>query len=143
MALFNTCEVRVGRLMEIAVDAGYGTPADVDAMIGMIGATLDRLPASSNVVIAADWRGVHLMKQDAAARAHTMLTARSPRVERSAILASGTSSTEMFQFFRLVRESEHPNRRVFDDPRAMQDYLGAVLTPVERHRLDVFLARTP
>ena len=79
MARSNTCELVVGRLIEITVDAGYHVPADVDAMIAMIGAAMARIPASTKAVIVADWRGVHLMPPDTATRAHAMLTAVSPR----------------------------------------------------------------
>ncbi len=141
MARSNTCELVVGRLMEITVDAGYHAPGDVDAMIAMIGASMARLPSSSKAVIVADWRGVHLMPPDTAARAHTMLTAVSPRVERSAILVSTTSGTEMLQFVRLVRESQHPSRRIFDGVGPLSAWVRELLTPAEAARLAVFLGR--
>ncbi|WP_236519190.1 hypothetical protein [Sandaracinus amylolyticus] len=141
MRALNTCAVHSGRLMEIAVDAGYGSATDVDDMISKIGATMSRLPPTTRVVIAADWRGCHLMPPPAAERAHVMLRATNDRIERSAILGSTTSSVEMLQFMRLVRESQHPSRRVFQDPREMSAYLGELLTPSERRRLDAFLFR--
>lgn len=141
MARPNTCELNVGRLIEITVDGGYHAPADVDAMIAMIGAAMARIPASTKAVIVADWRGVHLMPPDTAARAHTMLTAVSPRVERSAILVSTTSSMEMLQFVRLVRESQHPSRRIFDTTASLGAWLREVLVPLEVARLSAFLGR--
>jgi hypothetical protein len=129
--------------MEIAVDGGYHSPADVEAMTGLIGAQIARLPATTKVIVAADWRGVHLMNPDTAARAHAMLTAQSPRIERSALLVSGTSSTEMLQFVRLVRESAHPSRRIFDHVRGMKTFLSERLESHEATRLDAFLTRLP
>ena len=137
----NTCEVRVGRLMEITVDAGYGSAADVDAMIAMIGARFASLPPAATAVIAADWRGVHLMAPETSERAHAMLTARNPRIERSAILVSSLSSIELLQFIRIVREGQHPSRRIFDGTRPMLGWLGEVLTAAEGARLATFLAR--
>ena len=43
----NTCQFVVGRLLEIRVDAGYGSVADVDAMIGMIFENVAKLPADA------------------------------------------------------------------------------------------------
>ena len=137
----NTCEIVVGRLMEITVDAGYHAPADVDAMIAMIGAHVARRPPGTKVVIAADWRGVHLMAPDTATRAHAMLTRSSPHVERSAILVGTSSSMEMLQFVRLVRESQHPSRRIFDTAATLSAWVRELLVPAELARLSVFLGR--
>jgi hypothetical protein len=139
----NTCEIVVGRLMEIAVDAGYHSPDDVEKMIAMIGARFTTLPATTSAMIAADWRGVHLMAPDTATRAHAMLTRVSSRVERSALLVHTASSTEMLQFVRLVRESHHPSRRIFDQPSQLHAWLAEILTPAESARLLKFVARTP
>jgi hypothetical protein len=139
----NTCDIVVGRLMEITVDGGYHSPDDVDTMIAMIGARFASLPAATSAVVAADWRGVHLMKPDTATRAHAMLTRVSPRIERSAILVHTTSSMEMLQFVRLVRESHHPSRRIFDQPSQLHAWLAEVLTPVESSRLLRFVGREP
>jgi precorrin isomerase len=107
----------------------------------MIGARLTPLPATATVVVAADWRGVHLMRPETALRAHAMLTRVSPRIERSALLVRGNSSTEMLQFVRLVRESHHPSRRIFDAPAPMQGWLAELLTARESARLTAFMSR--
>lgn len=141
MTRANTCSIVVGRLMEITVDAGYHAPADVDAMIGMIGARLATIAPSTNVIVAADWRGVHLMPPETAARAHAMLTRVSPRIDRSALLVNTSSSLEMLQFVRLVRESHHTGRRIFDQGAALHAWLSEVLTREESARLSSFLGR--
>lgn len=137
----NTSEIVIGRLVEITADAGYHSPEDVDAMIAMIAMSFTKLPASTMAVVVADWRGVHLMKPETAARAHAMLTRASPRIERSAILVSSASSTEMLQFVRLVRESHHPGRRIFDSPSALESWVAEILSPSERRRAATFLSR--
>jgi len=54
----------------------------------------------------------------------------------------GTSSSmEMLQFVRLVRESHHPSRRIFDSPSALGTWASEVLTPAETARLTSFLSR--
>jgi hypothetical protein len=76
--LRNTCEVVVGRLLEIRVAAGYRTVADVDEMIAMIRESVSKLPSATKVVIAADWRAVQVMPPDTAARAREMLAGANP-----------------------------------------------------------------
>jgi hypothetical protein len=137
----NTCGVVIGRLLEITVDAGYRTAEDVDAMMSMITSQFAGLPTNATVVIAADWRGVRLMPPDVAKAAHRMLTTRNPRIERSAMLVDGASGLEMLQFVRLLREAQHPARRIFETTRPMQSWLREVLNPAESVRLAAFLSR--
>jgi hypothetical protein len=134
----NTCETRVGRLLEIRVGAGYDTVADVDAMIAQIAREVAHI-APKKVVIAADWRPIKLMSAQAAGRALDMLTTGNPAIERSAILVSDRSPTAVMQFFRLVRESHNENRRLFSDPSDLAAWLDEVLAPEEAARLHVFL----
>ena len=135
----NTCVVRVGRLMEIDVASGYKTPADVEDMIGMIGAELAKLPSKTRVVIAADWRPCTVFTPDVADRAVKMLTVINPRVERSAILHRADHATSILQVFRLVKESHFEGRRVFTVAADMERWLAEVLDPAERERLRAFL----
>lgn len=135
----NTCEVKVGRLLEIRVSAGYRSVADVDAMIEMIADRVAATPGDT-IVIAADWRPIRLMSAAASDRALAMLTRWSPRIERSAILTSSASPTAVMQFFRLVRASGHPARRIFGDSLEMRAWLDEVLSPVESERLRRFLS---
>jgi hypothetical protein len=139
----NTCRIQVGRLMEIRVDAGYGTVADVDHMMGLIGDLIARIPVQTRVIIAADWRGCRVMSSEASERALAMLTRNNPRVERSAILTSDASSVAVLQFLRLVRESGHPQRRLFSRVVEMQSWLAEVLSPAEGVRLYEFLDHEP
>src|SRR3954469_4371362 len=60
----NTCEARVGRLLEVRVDAGYQSVRDVDKMIVMMQAHFGRLPAGEKCIIAADWRNVTMMSPE-------------------------------------------------------------------------------
>jgi hypothetical protein len=65
------------------------------------------------------------------------------RVLRSAALGSPESPSAMLQFLRLVRESDNPDRRMFDDPALMVAWLDEVLDAQERARLRAFLAEVP
>ena len=64
----NTCAFVVGDLLEIRAAAGYRAVDDVSAMMSMIAATVGQKPPARTFSIAADWRGVHVMAPDTAAR---------------------------------------------------------------------------
>jgi hypothetical protein len=135
----NTCEMRVGRLMEIRVDAGYQSVRDVERMIGMMQSVIGVLSAGERFTVAADWRKVGVMSPETAARAREMLMRVNPRVVRSAILTLPDRSLASLQVVRLVREAELENRRHFTSPGQQWRWLGETLTPAERTRLAEFL----
>jgi|SRR4051812_18795008 hypothetical protein len=138
----NTCEFRIGRLMEIRVGGGYRSAADVDEMIQMIADRVSKLPADQKYVIAADWRSVTVMSPETAARVRLMLAKTNARVERSSILTTADHSTANLQVERLVREAENENRRHFVNARDQYKWLSEVLSLVESRRLSDFLGLT-
>src|SRR5688572_10933587 len=136
----NSCRVRAGRLMEIRIEACFHTEADIDAQIARLKAAMAGVPPDKRVVIVADWRSVPIMSTEVAQRAHLLLTTTSERIERSGILAAPNSPTTLMQFFRLVRESEHPSRRVVTSLTELEDWLSPVLSHLEMKRMRDFLA---
>lgn len=139
----NGCERVVGRLVEIHVDAGYRSPGDVDAMIGMIGRTLGAMtaPDEARIIIVADWRRCTILGTDTAERAAVMLAGVNPRVLRSSILIAPESPTAVMQALRLVKESNNPGRRVFTAKADLIAWNAEVMTPPELERVKVFLER--
>jgi len=135
----NSCKVTVGRLMEIRLHAGFTSEADVDAQIARVKHAMATVPEGTSVVIAADWRRLGIMSERVAARAVNLLTTSGERIERSGILAVSDAPTAVMQFFRIVRESEHPSRRVVTSIIELEDWLLPVLTPTETKRLVEFL----
>jgi len=135
----NSCRVTVGRLMEIRILAGFQSEADIDAQIARVRATMAGVPAGTSVVIAADWRRLPVMSERVALRAANLLTTTSDRIERSGILAMADSPTALMQFFRLVRESEHPSRRVVTSIPELESWLMPLLTAAETRRLVEFV----
>ena len=135
----NTCEFVVGRLLEIRVDAGYRSVADVDEMIGMIASNVAALPPEGKFALAADWRQVQLMPPETAARAREMLALTNSRVLRSAILTLPENPLTNLQVVRLIREAENPSRKHFTSPREQHAWLSEVLTIAEAARLAEFL----
>jgi hypothetical protein len=125
--------------MEICVREGFRSVEDVEAQRAAITKALATIPADQKVVIAADWRLCQLMAQPAANALGPMIGSFNARIERSAILGSSTSPVAVLQFLRVVRETRHPARRVFEERRPMLAYLGECLTPEERERLAQFI----
>jgi len=136
----NTCEINVGRLMEIRVADGYHSVRDIERMISMMQAHTSALGAGDKFVIAADWRNVGMMAPDIAAHAREMLARANPRVLRSGILSSPDQSLANLQVVRLIREAESPGRRNFTSTDELYRWLTEVLTESERARLAKFLS---
>lgn len=141
--LSNTCEFVEGRLLEIRVAKGYKSVEDVDAMIRIIGENIRKLPATDKVCIVADWRAVHVMAPETAARAREMLARNNPRVTKSAILTLPEEATTNLQVVRLVREAQNESRRAFTAPIQLASWLADVLSPAEGARLRRFLELPP
>jgi hypothetical protein len=125
--------------MEIVVRDGFRSVDDVETQRVLITRALGTIPRDQSVVIAADWRGCELMTQPAANALGPMIGAFNARIDRSAILGSATSPIAVLQFLRVVRDTKHPGRKVFEERGPMLHYLGEALTPAERERLMQFL----
>jgi hypothetical protein len=138
----NTAAVRVGRLLEIRVDAGYRTARDVDDLFAVIDAEVGNLPSSTSVVVIADWRRLPVMSEDASERLLRRFHGLHPRIERSGLLASPEASSAALQFLRLIRESKSSKRRMFSDPVELISWLEEVLSLAEASRLRRFLAES-
>jgi len=138
----NTYRIAVGRLLEVRIAGSMRTRAEVDAWFDGVRAALAQLPSGKRQVVAADWRACSLMSEEAAERALFRLKQTNINMERSAALAAAGSPVTVLQFLRLCRGSDATgNRRLFTNPQEMCDWLGVVLTDVERHRLRIFLAQ--
>ena len=125
--------------MEIRIDAGYRTVADVDVLFDAIDVQVRKLPTSQRIVTAADWRQCPLMNGDAAERVLKRIVKMNPRTERSSALASPGSPTAVLQFMRLIREARLADRRMFFDAEEQIAWLAEVLTEDEAARLREFL----
>lgn len=135
----NRCRVHVGRLIEIRAEAGYRTRADVDAIFAEIGRAVAQVPETQKVVFVIDWRKCPVMSAEAAQHMLPSITSTNPRVERSATIAAKDSPTAMMQFIRMIRESKHPDRRLFHEVGDLETWLSEILSENERTRLHAFL----
>jgi hypothetical protein len=136
----NTCEITVGRLVEIDIAAGFNEPNDIDDQIKLIVAALGKVPPDQKVVIAADWRPCKLFTPETAERAIKLFTNLNDRIERSGILHRFDQPTSVLQVLRLIRETHFDRRRVFTQPDDLYGWLDPVLDAAERARLRSFFA---
>jgi hypothetical protein len=139
----NSAVVRVGRLLEVAVRAGYRNVADVDALFDEIDRAIASLPANRRHVTCADWRYCTVMTPDTSHRLKERLVRLNGRTERSVAVTRADSPTAVMQFLRLIREANFPDRKVFFTPEAAIEWLSEVLVPEEVARLREFLNVRP
>ena len=67
-----------------------------------------------------------------------LLSGVAPQVERTAFLIRD-SAVFALQVERVIRNSNHPDRRAFREPEALREWLGEVLDVQERARLARFV----
>jgi hypothetical protein len=138
--LANTCNVRVGRLMEIRNEAGFRSLEDVETQRAAIANAFSKVAIGTSVVICADWRRCPLMAPEASNAFAKMIGSFNSRIERSAILSADDSPLNVLQFLRITRESHHPKRRVVQEQSELEEWLTPCLTATEIARLRQFLA---
>ncbi len=136
----NTASLTVGRLLEVRADAGYRSPADVDAVFEAIGREAAKLPSHVHHVTVVDWRRCPLMSPDAAEHMLKKIASVNSRTERSAALAREDAPLAVLQFVRLIRDANLADRKLFLHPDELCRWLAEVLTAQERARLREFLA---
>jgi hypothetical protein len=136
----STVEMKMGRLLEIRIKAGFHTVADVDAMFAKVASVVaTQMPPPHKHITIADWRRCVLMSGEAATRLQTGMLETNPFVLRAAALASHDSPSAVMQMLRVVRDSHHDERRLFFEEAPLVQWLGQVLTPTESARLRQFL----
>jgi hypothetical protein len=138
--LANTCDIRVGRLMEIKNEAGFRSLDDVEAQRMAIAHAFTKVTPGTAVVICADWRRCPLMAAEASDAFGKMIGSFNACIERSGILSASDSPLTVLQFLRITRESQHPKRRVVQELSELEQWLTPCLIAPEIARLRQFLA---
>src|SRR4030095_12983156 len=99
-------------------------------------AALPDLP--ERYVGAVDLRQADIFPVEVAQRLIGLLSEIAPLVERTGFLI-GEGAVFALQIERILRNSAHPQRRAFREPEPLKNFLGEILTPLERARLAEFL----
>lgn len=139
----NTAAIRVGRLLEVRIDAGYRSVAEVDTLFDVIDRELAKLPPGTKHVTIADWRRCAMMAPEAAQRVAARIARVNDSTERSAVISSNDSPTAVMQFLRVIREAKLPDRKLFTSTTEVADWLSEVLNKDEAQRLRAFLNEPP
>lgn len=131
-----TYEVNIGRLGEVRF-SGTISEGDVLGMIQCGKEILTRIP--ERLVLCVDVTLCRILPATIADMVTNVMRRSNPRVERLAFLVSPGRAIALLQVARMIRETNHPLMRSFREASELQDWLGEVLTPIERERLRVFL----
>jgi hypothetical protein len=135
----NSAAIRVGRLLEVCIDAGFGSTAEVDRHFDRIEEELAKIPSTVRHYTVADWTRCPVMAPEVAERVVARMSKLNARVGRSAALASKSSPGALLQFLRLIREAGHPDRRLFFDAPELLRWMGEELDATELARLKTML----
>jgi hypothetical protein len=125
----------VGRLVEVR----FASPLTLDEVRQFVGehhAIIKRL--ARKYVGVVDLLQADVFPVPVAEALIQLLSAVSPQLDRTAFLIRD-SAIFALQVERVIRNSNHPDRRVFREPEALQEWLGEVLDVQERARLAQFV----
>ena len=125
----------VGRLVE-ARFASPLTLEEVKQFVGEHRAIINRL--ARKYVGVVDLLQADVFPVPVAEGLIQLLSGVAPQLERTAFLIRD-SALFALQVERVIRNSNHPDRRVFRDPEALKEYLGEVLDASEQARLAQFV----
>ena len=132
-------ENQAGRLVECRIRSPITLP-DVKAFADRLRLVLPAAAAArGKVVIGVDLRGANVFPPDVSDAFIAIMRSDNPMVERSGFIA-GDSALFGLQVERMIRDANNPARRAFRDVGALQTWLGEVLEPAEKTRLEAFLA---
>jgi hypothetical protein len=127
--------ISVGRLLELTLSSPFES-ADLKPFQALV---RDVLQASPNKVIAcSDLRRATVFTQDIVTGLIDLMRSDNPKIERSGILIAGSAVFTM-QMERIVRSSDHPDRRTFRNTVDCITWLSDLLDPPERRQLQQFV----
>jgi len=131
----HTVEHKSGRLVEVKLASPLSL-SEVQDFVRELTAVIGRIPVKYIGVV--DLLDAHVFPPDVANALIQLLSAASPKVERTAMLI-GESATFALQVERVIRSANNEHRRAFRNQAELQTWLGEVLGGEERVRLKQFL----
>lgn len=121
--------------MELRPEGLYSLD-DLARLIGALGQLQRELPGPS--IYCVDWRRLRVLSPDVATALANGMREGNSRSLRSAALI-GSHATLALQLDRVIREANHPSRRIFREPEPMLAWLGEVMTRAEFVRAREFI----
>lgn len=137
----NTCERRVGRLIELRMQRGLVSVQDIHDVTENFVRCMNTLPSGLKPVVIGDWRAARVMTEQMFQHATQLFASSNSSLDRVAMLGSMQSPTAFWQLSRLasLADSSEP-RRLFKAAGEVAQWLGEVLSREEHQRLERFLA---
>jgi hypothetical protein len=133
----------VGRLVEIHLRAREIEAFEVQEFMQMLkNATNTAAKNGGSIVVIGDLRSLTVVGPRLAETIVNVMRADNDRLLRSGQLVTAGATFGM-QLERVIRDAKHPNRRRFEAADGVVAWLGEVLTPPERTRLEMFLREGP
>lgn len=130
-----TFELRAGRLCELRMNEDFAAADMPGFRTKMAGVFRDH---PGKLFFCNDLRRPKRFGPEEERQLSDLLRADSPRIGRSAFLVQRGSPLAM-QVLRLVTDAENKGRRVFQERRDLELWLGEVLTEDEKVRMRKFL----
>lgn len=130
-----TMERKVGRLIEIRVPRVL-TADLLQSALGRYEELVNR--GTERVFMCTDERALKVHSPEAAEALLRVWEQRDPRIQRNAILVLPDAIVQL-QVRRMITGSGNPDRRMFDDPQQLHQWLGADMTSAEQKRLSAFI----
>lgn len=124
-----------GRLVEVRVTPPL-TLDEIKQFVQEHKATVSRIP--DRYVGVVDLHRANVFPGEVADALIQLLSQMADRVERTAFLI-GEGAVFALQIERVIRTAANPNRKSFREPGPLKEWLGEVLEPSERFRLNSFL----
>ncbi len=131
----HQCQNLVGRLLEVRL----GSPLSMENVKEFLAehqAVTKRL--ARRYVGVVDLLQADVLPVPVVETLIQVMSATAPQVERTAFLVRD-SALFALQVERVIRNSNHPDRRAFRSSDALQQWLGEVLDPLEQGRLAQFV----
>ncbi len=127
---------KVGRLCEVV----YRPPFDKDQLTSFTISIRSLVNAATErVVFFVDWRGEWEFSSDMIDTIVWIMRRDNPMIEANGILISRNNTPLRTQVERIVREANSSQRRVFDRPQMLVDWLHPRLSSAERARLQALI----
>jgi hypothetical protein len=136
----NSCDITVGRLLEVRVLAGYRTSAEVERFFDELRAQFSKFAQPRHrAVVIADWRFCPPLSDEISKLLIERMSVANPRIQAVGMLVSKESADDIVQFLRTTCGTKNPSRRLFFENPELMSWAHPFLTGSEFRRLRAFL----
>lgn len=128
------------RLVAMHIDT-CDTVEEAQALVKDVVVALKQAPGL--VVACVDFRSAKLFPQEVSDIFVSLLKSDNPKIERSAFIIGGGGAIFTLQIKRMLLEAQNPKRKIFQEAKDAEVYLGEILTPSQKQWLHEWYTKTP